>query len=272
MLTRVVDGEGWLTGYHQLDTAAADGTVESHFSRTLGRFERLDGHWRIADWVESTDFVSAYEPDEHSRELRAANVPAKQPEPELPPRREAALDGGRATFETLQDDTWEAHRWFIAQDAPARRTAKEQLQQLKDRLLIRELLTNYAYADDAMDYAWVGANFTDDAVLINPPMVKVGNAACVDAFRGWNRGRVNYFGFHRISNAGIRLVPDSTDAWLIGYFNVPSANGALRAMILGRYFARLSKASGRWKIADWRIQLDPRVTANPGTPVLEVAR
>ena len=262
LLTRVVDGVGWLTAYNQLDCASQDGRVESHYGRSFGRLERVEGGWRIADWVESTDFVSSYEEEASSIALRAANRPAKQPEPELKAPRLAPITGGRETYEALKDDTWEAHRWFLAQDVLAR-SVEEELERLKAKVLIRELVSNYAYSDDSMDYAWISANFTDDAVLDNPPMRRVGNAAVVDAFRGWNRGRVNYYGFHRYSNLSIRVVPDSTDAWLIAYFNVPSANGALRATILGRYFARVSKASGRWKIADWRIQLDPRVTLKP---------
>lgn len=264
-MLRFLDGgaEAWLTAYFHMARIRHSGEVESVYGRYFGRFAKSGDQWQIADWRPAVDFVQLYGDDSIEQNLQSLTDP-----PESLPGTRAVVqgksppfDGGRATWHALRDDVWNAHRWLLGQELPTP-SPEEMLVQLLDEVAIRELVSNYAYAHDSRDLAWTSSCFADDAVLINETSVNEGNAAIVDIFRTWNQGMV--LTFHRFSNLIVRFVPGTSDAWLSAYSQVTSAKFDLRYYTYVRYFARVTKASGQWKIADWRIARDAHPQLLPG--------
>ena len=258
-IVRVLPGgtEAWVSVYLHVATEN-DGAVESRFERCFGRFERNGERWQFADWCIFEDFVLGYSEDAGVVEQ---DLPLVDPDHSLPasrawiPSLNPPADGGRSTWLALRDDLWNAHHWLLDSDTPEIDSGAK-LNQLVDEVAIREVLSNYAYAHDSHDLAWCGSVFTEDAIIYNELQTLNGNGEIVDLFRGWQGA--GFLSFHRFSNPIIRFVPECDDAWLLAYFHVEVVRFDRSDYSFGRYFSRLTKRSGRWQIADWRIAADFR--------------
>lgn len=261
-VTRVLSAalEMWLTCYVHQARIHTNGEVDSEYSRCVARFELQDGDWRFADLLLHVDLVQRYGIEADM--VAIAPQVTDKVEPERATRafsahRSPAFDGGRTTWNELREDVWAAHHWFADQSDSACTSSEERLQRLVDHMLIRELLANYAYAHDSRDLAWTASNFNDDAILINDTLRFEGNSEVIEAFRGFNRRMT--VSFHRFSNPRVKFV-SAEEAWFVAYYHVPAIGpGGRNQYSFGRYFSRLTKRSGRWQIADWRIANDPTV-------------
>jgi ketosteroid isomerase-like protein len=160
-------------------------------------------------------------------------------------------ESGREKFRRLGMGELTAHTWIVKQttiseNIDQRIAAIEQSQSVRDRLI------SYAYHYDAGDVDGVMEHFTDDAVLVSTRGTYVGKSEVERNYRWVNTQRK--ITYHRVVNEIVHLDPGFEQAWITAYFMTMGLGlDDVRRSMMGNYFIRLERYTGRWYFADMKI-------------------
>jgi len=139
-----------------------------------------------------------------------------------------------------------------SQDAAAELTAlRSELQELRDRERIRELLIEYGRRIDARDFAGFGQLFAEDGEYVSAGTTSRGPEAIAafleDIFQR-NPSGIASPNFHVFFNETIDVEGDQARAVSMSFFVVPGERGAPQVLMLGSYDDELVRdEDGRWK-------------------------
>jgi ketosteroid isomerase-like protein len=164
---------------------------------------------------------------------------------------------GRDRFQELSTDLWAAFRWVRDRDPVGRGSREEQITQVADESRIRELASLYAYTQNSKSLDWVRTIFAEDATFGNGPNAAKGIDEIMERYHYYTGERHN-FSRHRFTNMLVRIMPDRSEAWLTAYVHTARTgygDGVVESEFC-RYFARFTRETGDWLIADWRPSVD----------------
>jgi hypothetical protein len=138
-----------------------------------------------------------------------------------------------------------------AREAPPQ-TILQRLQRAEDELAIHRLLVDYAWTQDARDFAAYAALFARNGEWVNGSTVRKGPAdimkMLVDLYGTPPAGFVNRQSFHITSNPEITINGDRATARSRHLLIWRGPTGAPQPALAGRYEDELIREDGQWKI------------------------
>jgi uncharacterized protein (TIGR02246 family) len=136
--------------------------------------------------------------------------------------------------------------------------------ELSDRVALRELVEAYAHNVDRLDPEAVAALFCDDGVLaiyegdpdvVEPDRVRTGHREIADALAGLSRYAVTT---HFLGQHSVRLTGDTAtgETYCMAH-HITDADGERRDKVLSiRYLDRFRRVDDRWRIEERRLAVD----------------
>ena len=138
------------------------------------------------------------------------------------------------------------------------------MDELADRVALRELVEAYAHNVDRLDPVAVAALFTDDGVLkiyegdpasVEPARVRTGRREISEALAGLSRYEVTT---HFLGQQSVQLAGDTAtgETYCMAH-HITSADGARRDKVLSiRYLDRFRRVDSRWRIDERVLIVD----------------
>ena len=138
-----------------------------------------------------------------------------------------------------------------AQEARAPLSIEERVQRVEDELAIRRLLVDYAWTQDARDFAGYAALFAEDGEWVNGDLVYRGPEAILGMLVGIygepEPGYVNRESLHITSNIEVDVEGDRATAHSRHLLLLRGPDGRPQPALAGRYEDELIRENGSWK-------------------------
>lgn len=142
--------------------------------------------------------------------------------------------------------------------APAQaQQAPSELQELRDRAAIEELLRAYGRTIDERDFEAFGALFAEDGEYGSGPVTSVGPEAIAESMRSVFEANALGFAepnFHVFFNEVIAVDGDNARASSMSFYIVPGEDGLPKIALMARYDDELIRVSEGWKFRSRRVE------------------
>ncbi|WP_338243997.1 nuclear transport factor 2 family protein [Aurantiacibacter hainanensis] len=132
-----------------------------------------------------------------------------------------------------------------------------ELQELRDRAAIEELLRDYGRTIDERDFDAFGNLFTEDGEYGGGPSMSVGPDAIAEGMRSTFETNLLGFAepnFHVFFNTDIDLDGDVASATSMSFYVVPGDDGLPEIALMARYVDDLVRTDEGWKFRRRRVE------------------